>query len=113
MSDEEKLLGYLRKVTADLHQTRQRLSEAEARNREPVAIVAMGCRFPGGVSDPEALWRLLDSGDDAMTEWPVDRGWDTDSLYDPEPGTPGRSYTRTGGFIDRVADFDAGFFGVS
>ncbi|MFF2996039.1 type I polyketide synthase [Streptomyces sp. NPDC057950] len=103
----------MRKVTADLHQTRQRLSEAEARGREPVAIVAMGCRFPGGVSDPEDLWRLLGSGDDAMTEWPVDRGWDTDSLYDPEPGTPGRSYTRTGGFIDRVADFDAGFFGVS
>ena len=113
MSDEEKILGYLRKVTADLAQTRQRLSEAEARGREPVAIVAMGCRFPGGVSDPEGLWELLDSGRDAMTEWPEDRGWDTDALYDPEPGTPGRSYTRTGGFIDRVADFDAGFFGIS
>ncbi|MEU3985444.1 type I polyketide synthase [Streptomyces sp. NPDC026672] len=113
MSDEEKLLGYLRKVTADLHQTRQRLSEAEARNREPVAIVAMGCRFPGGVENPDDLWRLLGSGRDAMSEWPADRGWDVDSLYDPEPGTPGRSYTRTGGFVDRVADFDAGFFGVS
>ncbi|MEU6541153.1 type I polyketide synthase [Streptomyces sp. NPDC047000] len=113
MSDEEKILGYLRKVTADLAQTRQRLSEAEARGREPVAIVAMGCRFPGGVSDPDGLWDLLHSGRDAMTEWPGDRGWDTDALYDPEPGTPGRSYTRTGGFIDRVADFDAGFFGIS
>ncbi|TPQ17440.1 type I polyketide synthase, partial [Streptomyces sporangiiformans] len=115
MSDEEKLLGYLRKVTADLHQTRQRLREAEERNQElePVAIVAMGCRFPGGVADPEGLWRLLSSGTDAMTEWPHDRGWDTDALYDPEPGTPGKSYTRTGGFLDRVADFDAGFFGIS
>ncbi|MFF4402121.1 type I polyketide synthase [Streptomyces sp. NPDC001480] len=113
MSDEEKILGYLRKVTADLHQTRQRLNEAEARNREPVAIVAMGCRFPGGVTDPEGLWELLGSGGDAMTEWPADRGWDTDALYAPEPGTPGRSYTRTGGFIDRVGDFDAGFFGIS
>ncbi|MDO0924394.1 type I polyketide synthase [Streptomyces sp. TG1A-8] len=113
MSDEDKLLGYLRKVTADLHQTRQRLAAAEARHHEPIAIVALGCRFPGGVQGPEDLWRLLDDGVDAMTEWPRDRGWDVESLYDPEPGTPGRSYTRTGGFIDRVGDFDAGFFGIS
>ncbi|AXI80292.1 SDR family NAD(P)-dependent oxidoreductase [Peterkaempfera bronchialis] len=113
MSDEEKILGYLRKVTADLHQTRQRLREAEARNQEPVAIVAMGCRFPGGVTGPEELWRLLRSGTDAMAEWPHDRGWDVDACYDPEPGTPGRSYTRTGGFLDRVGDFDAGLFGIS
>ncbi|MFE1251723.1 type I polyketide synthase, partial [Streptomyces sp. NPDC058735] len=113
MSDEDKLLGYLKKVTADLHQTRQRLAAAEAQHNEPVAIVAMGCRFPGGVTDPDDLWRLLDAGTDAMSEWPRDRGWDTDALYDPTPGTPGRSYTRTGGFIDRVGDFDAGFFGIS
>ncbi|KFG01273.1 polyketide synthase, partial [Streptomyces scabiei] len=113
MSDEDKLLGYLKKVTADLHQTRQRLAAAEAQQHESIAIVAMGCRFPGGVSDPDDLWRLLDEGADAMTEWPRDRGWDTDALYDPTPGTPGRSYTRVGGFVDRVADFDAGFFGIS
>ncbi|MFI6039900.1 type I polyketide synthase, partial [Streptomyces sp. NPDC051315] len=113
MSDEDKLLGYLKKVTADLHQTRQRLAAAEARENEPMAIVAMGCRFPGGVSGPDDLWRLLEDGTDAMTDWPRDRGWDVDALYDPEPGTPGRSYTRTGGFIDRVADFDASFFGIS
>ncbi|MFD5582175.1 beta-ketoacyl synthase N-terminal-like domain-containing protein, partial [Streptomyces pseudogriseolus] len=113
MSDEDKLLGYLKKVTADLHQTRQRLAAAEARDNEPVAIVAMGCRFPGGVSGPDDLWRLLEDGTDAMTDWPRDRGWDTEALYDPEPGTPGRSYARTGGFIDRVADFDASFFGIS
>ncbi|MEV5434279.1 type I polyketide synthase [Streptomyces sp. NPDC052701] len=113
MSDEDKLLGYLRKVTADLHQTRQRLREAEERHREPVAVVGMGCRFPGGVSEPDDLWRLLRSGGDAMSEWPADRGWDVDALYDPRPGTPGKSYTRVGGFVDRVADFDAGFFGIS
>ncbi|MGA5164383.1 type I polyketide synthase [Streptomyces pseudogriseolus] len=103
----------MKKVTADLHQTRQRLAAAEARDNEPVAIVAMGCRFPGGVSGPDDLWRLLEDGTDAMTDWPRDRGWDTEALYDPEPGTPGRSYARTGGFIDRVADFDASFFGIS
>ncbi|MEU8695681.1 type I polyketide synthase, partial [Streptomyces sp. NPDC048665] len=113
MTDEDKLLGYLKKVTADLHQTRQRLAAAEAHQHEPLAIVAMGCRFPGGVNDPDDLWRLLDDGTDAMTDWPRDRGWDIDALYDPTPGTPGRSYTRTGGFIDRVGDFDAGFFGIS
>ncbi|MDI5963008.1 SDR family NAD(P)-dependent oxidoreductase [Streptomyces sp. SL54] len=113
MSDEEKILGYLKKVTADLHQTRQRLREVEARGREPIALVAMGCRFPGGVSDPEDLWRLLRSGQDAMTQWPHDRGWDSEALYDPRPGVPGKCYTRTGGFLDRVADFDAGFFGIS
>ncbi|WP_406358257.1 type I polyketide synthase [Streptomyces sp. NBC_01635] len=113
MTDEDKLLSYLKKVTADLHQTRQRLAAAEAQHNEPIAIVAMGCRFPGGVSDPDDLWRLLDEGVDAMSEWPRDRGWDIDALYDPTPGTPGRSYTRTGGFIDRVGDFDAGFFGIS
>jgi acyl transferase domain-containing protein len=113
MTDEDKLLGYLKKVTADLHQTRQRLAAAEAHQHEPLAIVAMGCRFPGGVNDPDDLWRLLDDGTDAMTDWPCDRGWDIDALYDPTPGTPGRSYTRTGGFVDRVGDFDAGFFGIS
>ncbi|WP_055495832.1 type I polyketide synthase [Streptomyces sp. TP-A0356] len=113
MSDEEKLLGYLRKVTADLHQTRQRLREAQERHREPIAIVSMGCRFPGGVSDPDDLWGLLRSGTDVMSEWPAERGWDVDALYDPEPGAPGKSYTRLGGFVDRVGDFDAGFFGIS
>jgi acyl transferase domain-containing protein/D-arabinose 1-dehydrogenase-like Zn-dependent alcohol dehydrogenase/acyl carrier protein len=113
MSDEDRLLGYLKKVTADLHQTRQRLAAAEARESEPIAIVGMGCRFPGGVSGPDDLWRLLEDGTDTMTDWPRDRGWDVDALYDPEPGTPGRSYTRTGGFVDRVADFDASFFGIS
>ncbi|MFJ8060994.1 type I polyketide synthase [Streptomyces sp. NPDC096142] len=113
MKDDEKILGYLRKVTADLHQTRQRLREAEARHQEPIAIVSMGCRFPGGVGDPDDLWRLVSSGTDAMGEWPADRGWDVDALYDPEPGTPGKSYTRVGGFVDRAGDFDAGFFGIS
>ncbi|GLW18798.1 hypothetical protein Stsp01_55410 [Streptomyces sp. NBRC 13847] len=111
--NEEKLLEYLKKVTSDLHQTRQRLQEVEAGRQEPVAIVAMSCRFPGGVGSPEEFWRLLAGGVDAIGEWPADRGWDVEALYDPEPGVPGRSYTRAGGFLDDVGGFDAGFFGIS
>ncbi|MGW7349866.1 type I polyketide synthase [Streptomyces sp. NPDC054784] len=111
--DQEKILGYLRKVTADLHQTRQRLQAAEAKNREPIAIVSIGCRFPGGAEGPEDLWELLGSGTDAMAEWPADRGWRTEELYDPEPGKPGKAYTKMGAFLDRAADFDAGFFGIA
>ncbi|MEU6769685.1 beta-ketoacyl synthase N-terminal-like domain-containing protein, partial [Streptomyces sp. NPDC046759] len=80
---------------------------------EPIAIVAMSCRLPGGVSSPEDLWRLLASGGDAVSGFPTDRGWDLEALYDPEPGTPGKSSTRHGGFLHGAAEFDAGFFGIS
>ncbi|WP_433335341.1 type I polyketide synthase [Spirillospora sp. CA-294931] len=80
---------------------------------EPIAIVAMACRLPGGVASPEELWRLLDEGGDAISGFPVDRGWDADALYDPEPGVPGKIYVREGGFLHGAGDFDAGFFGIS
>ena len=80
---------------------------------EPVAIVAMGCRFPGRVRTPEELWDLLAAGRDAVSGLPRDRGWDVDGLYDPDPGHPGTSYAGQGAFLDRVGDFDAGFFGIS
>ncbi|WP_328348261.1 SDR family NAD(P)-dependent oxidoreductase [Micromonospora sp. NBC_00421] len=80
---------------------------------EPVAIVAMACRFPGGIGSPEELWRLLDAGDDVVGDLPTDRGWPLGELYDPVPGTPGRTYVRAGGFLTGVADFDAAFFGIS
>ncbi|WP_284748673.1 type I polyketide synthase [Amycolatopsis sp. RTGN1] len=111
--NEEKLLGYLRKVTADLHETRERLREAESATPEPIAIVSMACRFPGGVETPEDLWRVLETGTDTLTDFPDDRGWDLDTVYHPDPDHPGTSYVSQGGFVRDAGAFDAGFFGIS
>ncbi|MFJ2651552.1 type I polyketide synthase, partial [Streptomyces sp. NPDC087420] len=80
---------------------------------DPIAIVGMGCRFPGGASSPDELWELVRSGRDAVTGLPRDRGWDLDNLFDPDSSTSGRTYVRHGGFLDDIAGFDAGFFGIS
>ncbi|MFB7636776.1 SDR family NAD(P)-dependent oxidoreductase, partial [Streptomyces sp. NPDC056149] len=111
--NDAKLLDYLKRITADLHQTRQRLREAESKNDEPLAIIAMSCRFPGGVASPEELWRLLESGGDAMSGFPADRGWDLETLYDSDPDRLGTSYVNQGGFLSGAADFDPEFFGIS
>jgi acyl transferase domain-containing protein len=79
---------------------------------EPIAIVGLGCRFPGGADSPEAFWRLLRDGVDAIVKVPRER-WDADALYDPDPDAPGRSVSRWGGFLDAVDRFDAEFFGIS
>ncbi|WP_394620320.1 type I polyketide synthase [Lentzea sp. JNUCC 0626] len=113
MSNEQKLRDYLKRVTADLHNTRQRLQVAEAKGHEPIAIVAMDCRFAGGVSSPDEFWDFLVEGRDAIAPFPTDRGWDVESLYHPDPDNQGTTYVAEGAFVEGVADFDPGFFGIS
>ncbi|TXL83441.1 beta-ketoacyl synthase N-terminal-like domain-containing protein, partial [Streptomyces sp. IB2014 016-6] len=113
MSDEQKLREYLKKVTADLRQTRRRLEEARSAEPDPIAIIGMSCRFPGGVESPEGLWELVDGERDAITPFPQDRGWDVEGLYDPDPERTGTSYARAGGFLADAGGFDAEFFGIS
>ncbi|HEX8119391.1 MAG TPA: polyketide synthase, partial [Pyrinomonadaceae bacterium] len=95
-----------------LKEMQAKLDAAERARTEPIAIIGMACRFPGGADSPEAFWRLLREGRDAITEVPPSR-WDVDAYYDPDPEAPGKMTTRWGGFIDKVDEFDARFFGVS
>ncbi|BBC31255.1 hypothetical protein SGFS_025490 [Streptomyces graminofaciens] len=108
---EDKLRDYLKRATNDLARTRRKLAALEERAAEPIAIVGMSCRYPGGVTSPEELWRLVADGVDATSDFPVNRGWDLDALFAPEGDVT--SYVRRGGFLHTADEFDAPFFGIS
>ncbi|MCR8579267.1 type I polyketide synthase, partial [Streptomyces sp. Isolate_219] len=111
--NEDRTRGYIRQLTADLQRTRRRLRELESGRQEPIAIVGMACRYPGGVATPEDLWELVSEGAEVVGPLPTDRGWAPDTLFDPDPEVPGRMYVREGAFLHDAAGFDAEFFGIS
>ncbi|MGW0858437.1 type I polyketide synthase, partial [Streptomyces sp. NPDC002690] len=111
--NDSRMRYLLERVTAELHETRQKLRDAEEGGQEPVAIVGMGCHFPGGIDSPDDLWRLVSEGGDVVGDFPDNRGWDTSALFDADRDRPGTSFTRRGAFLASPGDFDTDFFGIS
>src|SRR5215510_13679019 len=115
MSQEPQKNDYrslLQQALVSLEQMEKKLHAAERAQHEPIAIIGMGFRFPGGADDAASFWGLLRNGTDAITEVPSDR-WNADQFYDPDPDAVGKMYTRWGGFLNQVDQFDPQFFGIS
>ncbi|MFI1918195.1 beta-ketoacyl synthase N-terminal-like domain-containing protein [Nocardia sp. NPDC020380] len=110
---EDKVVAALRKAVKENQRLAKENRLLQRQLGEPVAIVSMACRLPGGVRSPEDMWRVLIDGTDTVGSFPADRGWNTETFFDPEPGRPGKCYTRHGGFLSAADEFDPGFFGIS
>ncbi|WP_202918583.1 beta-ketoacyl synthase N-terminal-like domain-containing protein, partial [Streptomyces cavernae] len=113
MTNEKQLVDYLKRMTSDLRSAHRRIRQLEDARSEPVAIVGMACRYPGGVSTPEELWQLVRDGRDAVSAMPDDRGWDVTGRHAPGSDRRGTFATAEGAFLDDPAGFDPGFFGLS
>jgi len=112
ITDRLKQMTPLQRAVYALKETQTRLEALEKKRVEPIAVVGMACRFPGEVNDPASFWQLLRDGVDAIGEIPADR-WNADDYYDPDPASPGKMSSRSGGFLSRIDEFDNHFFGIS